>query len=399
MSALTDARQVEYQARLVATRLRREVYEQAGVPDDQLLAQLAAADEALALAEDARRTAQQADKSAGVLGHVTLGLETSGLEVTATLRMDYLPTAVAHLLEEPLIEIAVRNGSDKTRRIRVSVEIDGYSAPALDTVEIAGRQTHAFLLLPILRAGAIRELTELTRASLSLLVEDIARDGSGVELHRSLPVWLLARSTAPLAVEDPKTGQWRDMTPYFGAFVTPNAPDVQAFLRKAAARHPDGRLIGYQGEDKGVVETQVQAMFEALKADANVTYVNSVLTTSPREGFAEQRVRVPRESLRHQEANCIDGTVLYASLIEAASMSPAIVVVPGHAFVAWETWAGSGQWAYLETTMTGSGEFGEAREAAETMAAHYAALGTGWEGLRSWPLQTLRTERGITPLE
>ena len=46
---------------------------------------------------------------------------------------------------------------------------------------------------------------------------------------------------------------------------------------------------------------------------------------------------LPRESLADKEANCINGTVLFASLLEGISMSPAIVLVPGHAFLAWET--------------------------------------------------------------
>jgi hypothetical protein len=402
MSALTKARATEYQSRLIAMQLRRKLYEEPGVPDDQLLEQLTSAEKALAAAERDRRAAQRVDASSGLLTRATLGAQTSGLVVTVKLGMDYVPTSVAHLLDQavqPLVDVEVRNASETERRVRVSVEIDGYSAPAVDTVEIKGLATHNFRLLPVLRVQAIRELTELTRASLTLLVEDVARDGSGIELHRSMAVWLLARSTATFAVEEPTTGDWIDLSPFYGAFVTPNAPAVQAFLRNVARHHPDGTLIGYQGDDKGVVETQIEAMFNALKADANITYVNSVLTTSPREGFADQRVRVPRESLQHQEANCIDGAVLYASLIEGASMSPAIVVVPGHAFVACETWEGSGEWAYLETTMTGSAEFGQAREAAEKTAAHYAELGDGWEGLRIWPVQHLRTDRGIVPVE
>ncbi len=69
---------------------------------------------------------------------------------------------------------------------------------------------------------------------------------------------------------------------------------------------------------------------------------------------------LPRESLEDKQANCIDGAVLFATLLEAASLNPALVIVPGHAFVAWETWSGSNVWNYLETTMIGTHSFQEA---------------------------------------
>ena len=65
--------------------------------------------------------------------------------------------------------------------------------------------------------------------------------------------------------------------------------------------------------------------------------------------------------MRHRSANCIDGTVLFASLLESASLHAAIVLIPGHAFVGWEKWRGSDEWDYLETTMIDSHDFEAAR--------------------------------------
>jgi hypothetical protein len=113
-------------------------------------------------------------------------------------------------------------------------------------------------------------------------------------------------------------------------------------------------------------------------------------------------VCLPRESLADREANCIDGTVLVASLLEAMSMSPAIVIVPGHAFVGWETSPGSGEWRHLETTMIGTAPFEEACLSGERTAERYRDLRdrTGDPlRFRLWPLRTLRSEERITPME
>ena len=63
----------------------------------------------------------------------------------------------------------------------------------------------------------------------------------------------------------------------------------------------------------------------------------SVLAFNPDHGTANQWVRLPRETLADHTANCLDGAVLFANLLEAVSLSPALVIVPSHAFVGWQT--------------------------------------------------------------
>jgi hypothetical protein len=298
---------------------------------------------------------------------------------------------------DPLVRCWVKSAdSSATRRLRVTASVEGYAPPAVETVELRPLTEHTFDLLPVFDRERTQNVNELTRATLTVLVEDL--DGR-VELHRSIAIWLLARTCAPLAVRDPSTGGWRDMTPYFGAFVTPNTPEIMRFARTAANHHPGKALAGYQGE-RDAVEPQVAAIFDALKSDANVTYVNSVIAFSPDEGSSTQRVRLPRESLEDGQANCIDGTVLFASLLEAVSLSPAIVVVPGHAFVAWETWDESDDWRYVETTMINAHTFEQASESAAKTANHYAGVdGGNTRQFRRWPLRTLRSSLRITPME
>jgi hypothetical protein len=55
--------------------------------------------------------------------------------------------------------------------------------------------------------------------------------------------------------------------------------------------------------------------------------------------------------------------VLYASLLELANLQPLLVIVPGHAFVAWRTWQDTDDYEFLETTMTGTHDFDAALEA------------------------------------
>lgn len=409
MADFARLREQEYRQRLEVERLRHSVYEQTDPTATQnLMDQLIAAENALGLLEKEREELQANDKTIreGLLVNTTsvsklAGQETTGLEAKIELKMAQLPTAICHLFDpqtNPLVSCSVSNRSIRTRRVRIKSFIENYSARAIDTAELRHNETKVFLQLPTLFPIRARQVTELTRATLNLLVEDL--DNDRVEIHQTTPIWLLARTTAPLAVRDPATGKWNDLTKYFGAFVTPNEPELMKFLAAPARLRPDG-LVGYQGNQNDGVDAQVEALFTALK-DAKLTYVNSVIAFSPDGGTRNQRVRLPRESLQFGTANCIDGTVLFASLLEGISINPAIVVVPGHAFVGWQVWDKIDKWEYLETTMIGTHTFAQARNSGNSMAQTFQKLAkdTGNDAkFRQWALPELRTQHRITPME
>jgi hypothetical protein len=410
---LEDLLADEYDARRAVLALRHEVFE--GPTSAARIAALGAAEEALVAAEN-RRVAAEA-KSGTMDGVVIstdkltslLGVESTGLDVTVDLRMAQVPISIYHLFtsdKDPLVTGRIQNRSNKPiRRLRVTTYIDGYSASSVDTLEVkqAPQGGGEFSHLPTLFVERTRNVSELTRATVNVLIEDL--DTPSVELHRTQPVWLLARTSVPFMVRDPQTKAWRDLTKYFGTFVTPNDPAVMSFLRKVATHHPQGSLVGYEepGNAAGV-ESQIKAIFEALREDAKITYINSVISFAPEDASQmTQRVRLPAESLKDQEANCIDGTVLVASLIEAMTMNAAIVVVPGHAFVGWEKHPKSGEWDYLETTWIGRTDvdFAAACDEGRSLAAQFEQVAKASGDpmrFRRWSIRELRAER-ITPLQ
>lgn len=415
MADLGPLRAAEYDRGRAVAALRERVF--MGEADDAAVEALAEAERALAGAEQARAAEERrkperdgviaAERELNVLGEGS-----TGLVATLNVRMAQVPTSVYHLLKTPddaLVQGTIANRSAAAiRRVRVTTTIDGYSTPAVETFEIAQNAEAKVHHLPTLIPERVRGLDEVTRASVTVLVEDIGGpDGFHppaqpvIELHRSGPVWLLARTSVPFMVKDPGTGAWRDLTRYFGAFVTPNDPAVMAFLRAAAARHPEGKLVGYQVDGAGV-EAQVKAIYDALRQDAGITYINSVIAFSPEDEMtAMQRVRRPAESLSHREANCIDGVVLMAALLEAATMNAAIVVIKGHAFLAWQPQEGAAAWDYVETTMLGSAEFEPARDRARQLAASLEAASIAAKDpsiFRRWPVRELRAQ-GITPIQ
>jgi hypothetical protein len=413
MPSSIELRRLEFDARQRVRELRLAVFD---AKDVEKTEQLVEAERELQRLNDERAAAERNDGvDNGSIVTVKpdanlMGPDTTGLEAQVDLRMSSVPTSIVHLftaLEHPLVTYEIRNATnDKTKRLRLISYVEGYSATVIDTVELKPLGKVSRTQMPTFFADRLRSLTELTRATLNVEVQDL---DAKTEVHRTIPIWLLARSTAPLSVKDPSTGKSKDLTQYLGAFVTPNAPEIMAYLPKIRAKHPHKRIVGYQLSpekaaakekiDKDEVASQVKAMFQTLKEDG-VGYVNSVIDFTPESDTANnQRVRVPRESLKDTSANCIDGAVLMASLLEAMSLNPAIVIIPGHAFLGWETWKLNDDWRYLETTMVSSNSFEEASTQADLTAAKWQALDQGAKKMfKRWSLRDLRA-MGITPLE
>lgn len=323
-----------------------------------------------------------------------LGEKTTGLRVDVKLQIDPLPTGAYHLMDpetDPLLTVEVENVSRDIRRVCVKAHLEGLSATAVRTIEIEPRKTAEFSLQPTLFPERAYAITEVQRATLHVIVEDL--DGK-IERHDTYPITCLARTASFNAVRSPETGETLDLSHYYGAWVTPHVDAVQERIRRAVELVEDRQMLGYQG-DPGLVNKQVAALYQSLR-ETEIVYVNSVIDYGAPAGMTTQRTRLPRESISLRSANCIDGTVLLASLLEGVSLNPAIVLVPGHAFVGWEAWHGSGDWNFLETTMIGTADFEAANNSGQRQYDQFSKFSKNKIKLHS--LEDLRS-RGIWPME
>jgi len=295
-------------------------------------------------------------------------------KVGVKLLTSIIPTAFCRNLTEkefPLIQLTVNNRArgSKPAQVYVRASIEGFSDEAVSSLAVAEGESMEVTLLPLLQLAPCMTLTEIRPATLRVTAHQF---GSGDEwlLHdQTYPIRLHAYDTALLGIHTPD-GKVVDLTDHLCAFVTPHVPEIEDLLRQAVEYHPCHHMVGYQGsgseeEARQLVREQVQAIYNALKRDAGLAYVNSPLNFGKQEGQITQRVRLPVTSLHESQsrANCIDGTVLYASLLELANIDPLIAVVPGHAFVGWRIWEGLAQYDFLETTMTGGDDFEAALKA------------------------------------
>ena len=290
-------------------------------------------------------------------------------EIDVQLLFKSLPTGVLHLYSRddlPLLKYHIINPSDAPRSIIISSWIEQFSYTRSDTVRLHPGKSQVAIQLPTLKLDEIADVYEVRRAVLHTRASYLENGRESLLFVQDHDIQFLARDVIIWAIiVDEDTVH--DLSYQIAAWVTPNASSVVEMLRHAADYSPTGQLWGYQGgstakQRAALARGQVKAIFRALKEKGDIAYINAPISFGKKANEIQQRVNLPKDSLAHRQANCIDGAVLYASLIERAAMNPVIVIVPGHAFVGWETWDGSENYEYLETTMTDSHTFEEAFE-------------------------------------
>lgn len=137
----------------------------------------------------------------------------------------------------------------------------------------------------------------------------------------------------------------------FAAYVNENDPSLDPILGQILDEGIVNSWIGYQGTVDNTLDQVFALWYHFQKKGFKYS---SITTQSGSENMsAGQTVRFIKDAINTAQANCIDGTVLFASFLYKIGLNVSIVVVPGHAYLAFDG-DGSGTEKYaLETTMMG----------------------------------------------
>jgi hypothetical protein len=182
-------------------------------------------------------------------------------------------------------------------------------------------------------------------------------------------------------------GAARDISFVFAAYVNEDHPFVDKILREALNTGIVDSFTGYQSGDEGEVYRQAYALWHAL-AQRDVRY-SSITTTSAEAGeVSSQHVRLIDESINNAQANCVDGSVLMASLLRKVGIEPMLVMVPGHCYLAFALDQEGTKIAALETTLIGS-----APEAAAELGDLADVAQDEWKERTSWKSFTENAEK------
>jgi transglutaminase-like putative cysteine protease len=255
------------------------------------------------------------------------------------------------------MDFTITNRNAQPVRVMTETEIPGYSDKATDTVDIPANGTVDVTENPRLTQASIDSLDIERPASLHVRVVYLQNGDEKLILDETKNITLTARRDFPWTI----TGftQQEDFQ-LLAAMITPTDPSVEALIRDAANHTSNGTMVGgYEGDtldSKGLLWERLSALWDA-ENDYKLTYVNTTVTFAP---GTYQRIRLPSEVLAQQSGNCIETSDLFASAAEALQLQTAIIIIPGHAYMAVRMDDTNSQYYVIETTFIGRYSFADA---------------------------------------
>lgn len=293
-------------------------------------------------------------------------------KVNVKLLTEFIPIAFSYqknVEEYPLITLHIDNTQLQSTFIaNVKASFDGYSEPAECQIKILPGSQQTVTLLPLIGKERMKAIREQCPVMLRIEIQYLFPFSMLWPYTRQ--VYFLPRNAALLwrCQED---GTFIDCTQYLAAWVTPHHPQIDQLICNASEYHPEKSFQGYNvsgTREEKLQKTceQVKAIFDVLHHKVKVKYISSSEIVQSKKDSNIQKVqfvRLPVEVIdAGGSANCIDATLLFASLLANVNLQPLIFLQPGHALIGWHVFKDDPVYEFLETTMINTGDFHRALE-------------------------------------
>jgi hypothetical protein len=193
--------------------------------------------------------------------------------------------------------------------------------------------------------GALTQNKQATPITVTFSVEIAGEDAE----EQSETITLRSINDCPFALVD-EDDQVTDLSYMFAAYVNEQHPFADKVLREALDREAVDSFTGYQAKDPAEVYRQVYALWDVL-SERDVRYSDITTTAGESAVVYSQHVRLLDESVNNGQANCADGSVLFASLLRKIGIESYLVMVPGHCYLAFALDAEGKDLVALETTL------------------------------------------------
>lgn len=273
----------------------------------------------------------------------------SGILSVATTDAQVIVPSDSLYLGNPKSCIAVRIRSGKAySRVRIEVAETPFFSRSVSEFVLAKPRTD-YTIYPdvIWNYEALKNNNQAEPVSVAVTVEMNGKDmGQRVRTFsvRSINECLLGYVT--------NGTRFHDTGILFAAYVNEENPMIDQLLREALNTRIVNRFLGYQSGNAEGVDKQVYALWNVLQK-RNFRYSSVSNTSLSSNVVFSQRVRTFDDALESSQINCVDGSVLFASLLRAINIVPILVRTPGHMFVGYYTDSEHRNKNFLETTMIG----------------------------------------------
>lgn len=150
--------------------------------------------------------------------------------------------------------------------------------------------------------------------------------------------------------------EWETMKEMFAMFVNEDYPEIDKILQEILAVDGSRQFFDYQGSYQDVIN-QIYWIWEYF-SNKGTRYSNVVSTSNETEYIGSQYVRFIDQTLNNNQANCVDGSALLASIYRKIGLDCYLVLVPGHCKLAIsipdDNYEDYYYYLIIETTLMGS---------------------------------------------
>ena len=143
-----------------------------------------------------------------------------------------------------------------------------------------------------------------------------------------------------------------DVSYTFAAYVNEQHPFVDKLLREALDLGIVSSFDGYQSGSDNVI-LQAYALWDLLVA-RNIQYSSITASAAHSELVGSQHVRMIEQSINNSQANCVDGSVLWASLMQRIGIDSFLVMEAEHCYAGFYLDPEHTIGFAVETTLVGS---------------------------------------------
>lgn len=273
------------------------------------------------------------------------------LLATATVDSPAVP-ASGKIIGDPegLIGVELRE-AEPGSRYELLLQVPGLAKPARIRGRLPRSDVGPITLLP--RIGwDYAALARVEQARPLVLSFELSLDGVSLG-ERQQRVRLRSVNDALYYIDEPGTQRDLDFNWLFAAYVNEDHPLVDEILALALASGVVEGFTGYQRGDPDQVLKQVFALWHLLY-QRGIRYSSIARTANQHPRVLSQHVRFIDQTWVRTQANCVDASVLLASLLRKIDLRPALVLVPGHMFLRVDLDPRGRRQAWLETTLLGT---------------------------------------------
>ena len=276
----------------------------------------------------------------------------SAILSVATTNTQVIPPMSGEYVGNPKSCVAIKLKSGHANTVvRIELAETPFYARSVSTFVLPKERTEYIIYPDILwRYNALRDNEQAEPISVVVNVEVDGKDlGQKVRTFsvRSINECLLGFNKQ---LPDGRT-RYVSTRLFYAAYVNEENPLIDKVLREALNTRIVRRFLGYQSTPE-MVDKQVYALWYVLQK-RNFKYSSVSYSSLSSNVVYAQRVRTFEDALNSSQINCVDGSVLFASLLRAINITPVLVQMPGHMFVGYYTDSAKKNLTFLETTMIG----------------------------------------------